>query len=281
MKSTWFDPRIQLYLFLIGTNLFAWVLASILCAHQSLSLMLCLLAYGLGLRHGIDADHLAAINSITVKFINEKRPSLLIGLFFSLGHSTIVFLLSLFVVTIGLSLQSYFPSLVHFGSLWGKLFSSGFLILFSLINFTIFCDVMKKIRAFKRGEPFSDPIPIGGPLKTLLNPLLNMVCKNWHIFAVGLLFGLGFDTATEVVLLGLSSYQASQHMPIGSIMIFPLMFAIGMCTVDTLTGLCMRGACLWACIDPIRKLYYNLVITLFSFLTSLLIGGYIVLTLII
>ena len=269
----------KLYGLLIAVNVLIWILAFLIYHHSSVSLGLCLLAYSFGLRHGLDADHIAAIDSVTRKLVQDLKRPVGIGFFFSLGHASVVVILSFVVVLTTASLHHYFPSLSHFGAIFGGIFSAGFLLLFSLINFFIFCRVLKKLKLMKAGQEVKVNDQVRGFFSHLLRPFLKVVSKSWHMFPVGFLFGLGFDTATEVALLGVSAYQAAQHISIWAIMIFPALFAAGMCLVDTTSGLLIFNACRWAYINPIRKLHYNLTITLFSFVTAFLIGIYEILSL--
>lgn len=246
-------------------NLLVWGLAVGYFSHSTASLALCLMAYGFGLRHALDADHITAIDNVTRKLIQNDRPPISVGTFFSLGHASVVILLTLAIALVTHSVKQHLPQLANWGTIIGGIISSLFLLLFGVINFVIFYRIIKHNDDSHHAKGF---------LSTLLKPLFNIVTKSWHMFPVGFLFGLGFDTATEVALLGLAGYQAAQQVSIWAILIFPLLFTAGMCFVDSVSGLLMLGACRWAYINPQRKRYYNLVITGFSFLTALLIGIY-------
>lgn len=268
--------KIKLYLLLIIYNLIIWLTALLIYHHYPLALSLCLLAYGFGLRHGLDADHIAAINSVTCKLLaNSSKQNIQngIGFFFSLGHSTVVIMLSAFVALTSTSIHAYFPKISTYGAIAGTFCSIFFLLLFAITNLVILAEIIKDISHKNKTTRLHNINP-GGILSKILTPLLNTVTKIWHMYFVGFLFGLGFDTATEVALVGISAYSVTQHISIWGIMLFPALFTAGMCLVDTTSGMLIFRACNWAYIDATRKLYYNLVITLFSLLTAALIAGY-------
>ncbi len=264
----------QPYALLILINIAIWGLAFFVYRNYPISLSLCLLAYGFGLRHGIDADHVAAIDSVTRKLLEKNQNQGYIGFFFSLGHSTIVIILSALVAITAASIHGYFPSISKYGTMLGGFFSVFFLLVFATANLFILLDVVKKIKNYDDQAAKPVEIKVGGFLSKILRPVLKIVTKSWHMYFVGFLFGLGFDTATEVAILGISAYTVTQHISIWAIMIFPALFTAGMCLVDTTSGLLILRACRWAYIDPARKLYYNLTVTLFSFLTAFIIAGY-------
>ena len=266
----------QPYAVLILINAIIWAIAFFIFFRRPVPLSLCLLAYGLGLRHGIDADHVAAIDSVTRKLIGTHASPKFIGLFFSLGHSTIVIILSVFVAITATSIHQYFPSFSLYGGMIGSFFSVFFLLMFSIVNFVICFDLIKKIKGYARNQipNANTQIKTGGFLSRLLKPIFKIVDKSWHMYFVGFLFGLGFDTATEIALLGISAYTVTQHISIWAIMIFPGLFTAGMCLVDTTSGLLILHACRWAYVNYTRKLYYNLIVTSFSFLTAFIIASY-------
>src|SRR5262249_28544446 len=160
----------------------------------------------------------------------------------------------------------------------GTLVSATFLLLIALINFIIFVQVYQAFRAVRAGHVVSDHalqdlLDGRGLLARVLRPMFRLVSKSWHMYPVGFLFGLGFDTASEVAILGIAASHAAQQLPIWSIMVFPLLFTAGMCLIDTTDGVVMLGAYGWAFVQPMRKLFYNMTITLVSFLIALFIGG--------
>jgi high-affinity nickel-transport protein len=267
-----------LFLVLTALNLAAWALALALFHAYPATLSLCFLAYGLGLRHAVDADHIAAIDNVTRKLMQDRKRPAAVGFFFSLGHSTIVILMSLAVAYGTGYVQNHFPEFQEVGGIIGTSISAFFLLLISAINFVVFCDVFRRFQAARKGlgrdEEFLDDILGGsGRLARLLRSLFRLVGESWQMYFVGFLFGLGFDTATEIALLGIAATQAAHQASIWSIMVFPLLFTSGMCLLDTADGVVMLGAYGWAFVKPVRKLFYNMTITLVSFLIALLIGS--------
>jgi nickel/cobalt transporter (NiCoT) family protein len=266
------------YLFLISLNVFAWTLALVVFHSYPATLSLCFLAYGLGLRHAVDADHIAAIDNVTRKLMQEKKQPVAVGFFFSLGHSTIVVLMSLAVALGTGYVKQHFPEFQKLGGIIGTSISAFFLLLIATINFFIFLEVFRRFQAARRGHPIeddslSDMLAGPGRIAGLLRGLFRLVTESWHMYFVGFLFGLGFDTATEIALLGIAGTQAVQQASIWSIMVFPLLFTSGMCLLDTTDGIVMLGAYGWAFVKPVRKLFYNMTITLVSFLIALVIGS--------
>jgi high-affinity nickel-transport protein len=266
------------YLFLLGLNVAAWALALVVFHAYPTTLSLCFLAYGLGLRHAVDADHIAAIDNVTRKLMQENRRPVAVGLFFSLGHSTIVVLMSLLVAEGTGYVKNHFPEFQAVGGIVGTSVSAFFLLLIAVVNLFIFLEVFKRFQAARKGSPgeedaLQDMLSGSGWLARVLRSLFRLVGESWHMYFVGFLFGLGFDTATEIALLGIAATQAAQQAPIWSIMVFPLLFTSGMCLLDTTDGVVMLGAYGWAFVKPMRKLFYNMTITLVSFVIAFLIGS--------
>ena len=269
---------LAVYLFLLGLNLAAWALALAAFHAYPATLSLCFLAYGFGLRHAVDADHIAAIDNVTRKLIQENKKPVGVGLFFSLGHSTVVILMSLLVAQGTGYVKNHFPQFQEVGDIIGTSVSAFFLLLIAVVNFVIFLEVFKRFQAARKGggrheDALQSLLNGPGPVARVLRWLFKLVGESWQMYFVGFLFGLGFDTATEIALLGIAATQAAQQVPIWSIMVFPLLFTSGMCLIDTTDGIVMLGAYGWAFIRPVRKLFYNMTITLISFLIALLIGG--------
>jgi high-affinity nickel-transport protein len=266
------------YLVLVGLNLVAWTLAFVVFRDVPATLSLCLVAYGFGLRHAVDADHIAAIDNVTRKLMQEGKRPVGVGFFFSLGHSTVV-LAMCGVVALGTDfIKTQFPQFQEVGGIIGTSVSAAFLLLIAIINFVIFIEVFRAFRAVKAGHQYSEDalqelLNGRGLLARLLRPLFRLVSKSWHMYPVGFLFGLGFDTASEIALLGIAATQAAQQLSLWSIMIFPLLFTAGMCLVDTTDGVIMLGAYGWAFVRPVRKLFYNLTITFVSFLIAFVVGS--------
>jgi high-affinity nickel-transport protein len=269
---------VVVYVFLVALNVVAWSLALALFWNNPATLSLCLLAYGFGLRHAVDADHIAAIDNVTRKLMQENKRPVAVGFYFSLGHSTVVILMCI-VVALGTDfVKTHFPEFQEIGGIIGMSVSATFLLVIAAINFVIFLEVFKAFRAARAGKVHSDDalqnlLDGRGLLARILRPLFKFVSKSWHLYPIGFLFGLGFDTATEIALLGIAATQAAQQVPLWSIMVFPLLFTAGMCLIDTTDGVVMVGAYGWAFVKPMRKLFYNMTITLISFLIALVIGS--------
>jgi nickel/cobalt transporter (NiCoT) family protein len=229
------------------------------------------------MRHGVDADHIAAIDNVVRKLMQEGKRPYAAGLFFALGHSTVVVLATL-VVALGTSaLQDRFVSIKAAGALIGTCVSAFFLVTIAIVNLAVLRGLWTAFQDLRRGRPCValDTLPAAqGPLARAFRPLFRMISKSWHMFPLGMLFGLGFDTATEVALLGISATQASQGLPTIAIMIFPALFAGAMALVDTADGTLMVRAYGWAFVDPARKLCYNISVTALSVVVALLIGGF-------
>ncbi len=272
-------PRIAaVYAFLLILNLAVWGVALALFWHYPATLSLCFLAYGFGLRHAVDADHIAAIDNVTRKLMQENQRPVAVGFFFSLGHSTVVILMCFLLALGTVFVKTHFAEFQEVGSIIGTSVSAAFLLLIAAINFVIFLEVYKAFRAARAGmassaDALQELLNGRGLLARILRPVFKLVSRSWHMYPVGFLFGLGFDTATEVALLGVAATQAAQQLPLWSIMVFPLLFSAGMCLIDTTDGVVMLGAYGWAFVKPMRKLYYNMTITLVSFLIALVIGG--------
>jgi high-affinity nickel-transport protein len=206
----------------------------------------------------------------------DKRP-IGVGFFFSLGHSTIVVLLSIAIAVAATFVQTAIPALKNAGGLIGTSVSALFLYVIAIINFLVLWEIFQMFRKVQRGETYSeqtldDFLSQRGLMGRFFRPLLRMVDSSWKMYPVGLLFGLGFDTATEVGLLSLAAATAGKGLPIPFILLFPLLFTAGMCLLDTTDGILMLGAYGWAFVKPIRKLYYNLNITLISVLVAFVVG---------
>jgi len=259
-------------------NLAVWALAVAVFRHFPVLLGTAFLAYSFGLRHAVDADHIAAIDNVTRKLMQQGRRPIGAGLWFSLGHSTIVFALSAAVAASAAAIRAHFGALESFGGIAGTLVSAGFLLGLAAINLLVLVSVIATFRRVKAGGVYSDEdvnllLARRGFFGRVFRALFGLVRRDWHMYPIGVLFGLGFDTATEVGLLGISAAGASHGLPIWSIMLFPALFAAGMALVDTADNLLMLGAYGWAFARPMRKLYYNITITTVSVLVALIVGG--------
>jgi len=269
---------VGLYALLGAFNIVAWAWAFIAFHDYPLLMGTSLLAYSLGLRHAVDADHIAAIDNVTRKLIQAGQRPITIGLFFSLGHSTIVVLASVGVAGTALAMQTTFEGFKELAGLIGTLVSTFFLLAIALLNFVILRSVVTAFRRVRRGEPYTNEcldllLANQGLLARIFRPMFRLVSKSWHMYPLGFLFGLGFDTATEVALLGISAASASHDLPIWSILVFPVLFTAGMTLIDTIDGILMLGAYSWAFVKPVRKLYYNMTITFISAVIALVVGS--------
>lgn len=262
---------------LIAFNIAAWILAYAAFYDSPKLLILCLIAYGFGLRHAVDADHIAAIDNVTRKFLYNKQRPIGVGFFFSIGHSSIVVIMSFLVALGTIYMKSHLLDFQEIGGLIGTMISSLFLLVIALVNFMIFIDTYRSFLAYRRsgakGEDIQQILVQKGVMTSLFRPLFRFVTKSWHMYIVGFLFGLGFDTSTEVALLGISATQAASNMSVWAIMVFPVLFMSGMSLIDTLDGILMINVYGWAMVKPARKLFYNMAITLLSFCVALFIGS--------
>jgi nickel/cobalt transporter (NiCoT) family protein len=268
---------VRVYAFLLVFNLGAWALALVAASSYPILLPTAFLAYTFGLRHAVDADHIAAIDNTTRKLMQEGQRPVAVGLFFSLGHSTIVVGLSI-LIALSAGFISDIPTLREIGSLVGTTVSAVFLLLIGLINLVVLIEIYRLFRRVSRGGRYDersleDFLNNRGLLARLFRPALRLIRKSWHMYPLGILFGLGFDTASEVALLGLAATSGANHIPVAYILILPALFAAGMSLIDATDGILMLGAYGWAYIKPIRKLYYNLNITLVSVIVAFGIGG--------
>lgn len=269
---------IAIYTVLAVFNIGAWIWAFIAFHAHSLLLGTGLLAYGFGLRHAVDADHIAAIDNVTRKLMQDGQRPVTIGFFFAIGHSAVVLLVAAAVAATAAALESHFEAWKDVGGIVSTSVSALFLFLIAAMNIIILRGVWRAFSRVQRGEPYdNDDLDLllnnRGLLARLFRPMFRLVSNPIWMLPLGFLFGLGFDTATEVSLLGISASQAAQGLSIWIVLVFPVLFAAGMSLVDTTDGVLMLGAYDWAFVRPIRKLYYNLTITLVSVVVAVLIGG--------
>jgi nickel/cobalt transporter (NiCoT) family protein len=265
-----------LYTVLIAANLLAWAWALAAFHGSPLLMGTALIAYGFGLRHAVDADHIAAIDNVTRKLMQEGKRPISVGFFFSLGHSTVVIAAALMIALTASSLQRSFPGVIENGGLIGTLVSVIFL--FAIANLVVLIGVFRVFRRAKCGEGYAEEelnafLARRGLLSRLFRTLFRLISRSWHMYPLGFLFGLGFDTATEIGLLGISAAEASKGLSIWSILVFPALFTAGMSLVDTSDGVLMVGAYGWAFVNPLRKLYYNLTITAASVVVAMVVGA--------
>jgi high-affinity nickel-transport protein len=238
------------------------------------------LAYTLGMRHAFDADHIAAIDNTTRKLVNEGKRPLSVGFFFSLGHSTIVFVLAL-LLNFGIraldeQVKNGNSGLHNVTSVVGTTVSGTFLYLLALLNVIILVGIVKVFREMRTGrysdEELEAQLDKRGLMNRFLGPIARRADAPWKMYPIGVLFGLGFDTATEVALLVLAGSAVVSGLPFYAILSLPLLFAAGMCLFDTIDGCFMNFAYDWAFAKPVRKVYYNMTITGLSVFVALFIG---------
>ncbi len=238
------------------------------------------LAYAFGLRHAFDADHISAIDNTTRKLLQEGKKPLGVGFFFSLGHSTVVFVIALalgfatqFVVSNVISANGELKSV---GGLIGTGVSGVFLLLIGIVNLIILLDILKLFRRMRAGAydrpSLEHELVAGGLLTRLFGRLFRLITHSWQMYLVGFLFGLGFDTASEISFLAISAGAAAQHIPIYALISLPLIFAAGMSLMDTADGAFMSQAYSWAFSNPVRKVFYNLTVTALSVFVALFVG---------
>jgi len=272
-------PRIMaIVACLVAANGATWLWAWHLFAGNPVLLGTALLAYVLGLRHAVDADHIAAIDNVVRKLMQDGKKPLSAGCFFSLGHSTVVVLAALAIAATTTAMRDGFESFKFVGGVIGTFVSASFLLGIGLTNLLILKGVWNAFQHAKLGKmPDAGHLDLmlggGGFLARLCRPLFDAITRSWHMYPLGFVFGLGFDTATEISVLGISAAQAANGLSIWSILVFPSLFTAGMALVDTIDSILMTGAYGWAFAHPIRKLWYNLTITVASVAVAIFIGG--------
>jgi high-affinity nickel-transport protein len=269
---------VAIYALLLGFNLAAWCWALVAFHRFPVLLGTAFLAYSFGLRHAVDADHIAAIDNVTRKLMQQGKRPVAVGLMFSLGHSTIVVVGSIAIAATALALQRRIDTYRAIGGVIGTLVSSFFLFAIAIVNLIVLRSVYSTFTRVRRGgayveEDFDLLLGSRGFLTRLFRPVFGMIRRSWHMYPLGVLFGLGFDTATEIGLLGISAAEASKGLSLWSILVFPVLFAAGMSLIDSTDNILMLGAYGWAYVKPIRKLYYNITITSVSVVAAFAVGG--------
>jgi high-affinity nickel-transport protein len=252
-----------------------------IAAGQVLGIGLGLTAYTLGMRHAFDADHIAAIDNTTRKLMADGRRPVSVGFWFSLGHSTIVFglvaLLALGVRALAGQVEDESSLLQQVTGVVGTAVSGIFLYIIGIINFVILIGIIKVFRRMRQGaydeKSLEEQLNSRGFMNKILAGATKTVSKPWRMYPIGVLFGLGFDTATEVGLLVLAGGAAALALPWYAILTLPILFAAGMCLLDTIDGCFMNFAYGWAFSRPVRKVYYNITVTGLSVAVALIIGS--------
>jgi high-affinity nickel-transport protein len=269
---------VSLYTILIAANVAAWAWALIAFHDYPVLLGTSFLAYSFGLRHAVDADHIAAIDNATRKLMQEGKRPISLGLFFSLGHSTVVVLATIAVAATAATFKDELEDFHTIGGIIGTSVSAAFLLIIAALNVFILVNVYRTFQRVKQGESYAAEdldlmLAKSGFFARIFRRLFRMIERSWHMYPLGFLFGLGFDTATEIGLLGIAAAEATNGLPIWSILVFPALFTAGMTLIDTTDNVLMVGAYGWAFVSPVRKLYYNMTITFVSVIVAVLIGG--------
>jgi high-affinity nickel-transport protein len=269
---------IGIYVFLLAFNLASAAYALVAFHSRPVLLGTALLAYGFGLRHAVDADHIAAIDNVTRKLMQENKRPVAVGFFFSVGHSLVLFIGTFIVAATVMKLSAGFNAYNNLAGIIGTIVSGVFLLAMAIMNLVIARSVYRSYRHVRRGGAYSEDdfnilLNNRGLIARIVRPVFQLVEHSWQMLPVGFLFGLGFDTATEVSLLTVAAAEAGKGLSVWSILAFPALFSAGMSLIDTTDGILMLGAYGWAFVKPIRKLYYNLTITIISAIVALLIGG--------
>jgi len=267
-----------IYLIIVAGNIVSWLAASALFSGEPMLMSAAVLAYILGLRHAVDADHIAAIDNVVRRLVQSGRKSLATGFFFSLGHSTVVLLAVIAIALTATALEGEFSSLRATGAIVGKALAALLLLAIGAANLAVLAQLWKAVKRPAAAPPIDHADidllgPPGGLLARLCAPIFRTIASSWHMFPLGFLFGLSFDTATEVGLLGISASQAGEGQIGWAILVFPALFAAGMTLVDTTDGVLMTRAYGWALVDPRRKLWYNFTMTLASIAVAVFIGA--------
>lgn len=269
---------VALYALLLAFNLAAWCWAFAAFRQFPVLLGTAFLAYSFGLSHAVDADHIAAIDNVTRKLMQQGKRPVAVGLMFSLGHSTIVIGGSIAIAATALALAHRLDGVRAIGGVIGTLVSTFFLFAIALVNLVILRSVYRSFMRVRRGEPYVEEdfdllLANHGFLSRFFRPMFNLIRSSWHMYPLGFLFGLGFDTATEIGLLGIAAAEGSKGLSFWSILVFPVLFAAGMSLIDSTDNILMLGAYGWAFTKPVRKLYYNITITSVSVVIAFAVGG--------
>jgi len=235
------------------------------------------LAYGLGLRHAFDADHISAIDDTTRYLLQKGRPPIAVGFFFSVGHSTVVILMTLALIVAAHTITALLPHARDYGAVIGASVSGVFLWLIGILNLIVLIEIIHIWRRMERGNYRQERLEAllarrGLTRRVLGSRLQNLINHSWQMYPVGMLFGLGFDTASEIALLAVAAGVAAKAVPTLAILSLPLIFAAGMSLMDTADGVFMVTAYSWAFTSPLRKIYYNITTTSLSVAIALIIG---------
>jgi len=273
-------------LLLHALGFFVFIAFVVPAHYKGLGIGVSVLAYTLGLRHAFDADHISAIDNTTRKSMNQRQGTdkprpLAYGYFFSMGHSTIVVAIGIGIIiaekAVFGAVSNNNSGLEQFGGVFGTIVSAAFLFLIGLLNLVVLAGIMKVFRSMRRGlydeTELERQLENRGFFYRFFGKWMNTINKEWQMYPVGVVFGMGFDTATEVALLATTALYASRHIPWYAIICLPILFTAGMSLMDTTDGIFMNLAYGWAFFNPVRKVYYNLAITGLSVAICFFIGG--------
>ena len=274
--------------FVVFLHLLGWgLLIGVVAPHDYqvgntvLGVGLGLTAYTLGMRHAFDADHIAAIDNTTRKLMADGKRPMSVGFWFSLGHSSVVFVM-VFLIAVGVralsqGIDDESSTLQQAAGVWGTSISGAFLLLIGLINLAALIGIVQVFREMRHGRydeaELERQLDKRGFLNRILGRVTRAVTKPWHMFPTGFLFGLGFDTVSEIGLLVIAGGAVAANLPWWAVLTLPILFAAGMSLLDTLDGAFMNVAYGWAFARPVRKIYYNITVTALSVAVALIIGG--------
>jgi high-affinity nickel-transport protein len=266
-----------LFIGLILANAAAWVWAWSVFSSEPVLFGTAFLAWVLGLRHAVDPDHIAAIDNATRKLMQEGSRPVTVGFWFALGHSTVVFVACALIGFFAAGVAGALEGFKEIGGIIGTGVAATFLLVIGAFNLFVFIGVNRAYAEARRTGVYREAdvealMEKHGFLARVLRPLFRLVTKSWHMYPLGFLFGLGFDTATAIGLFSMTAATATDGVSLSTVMVFPVLFAAGMALADTADGAMMLGAYEWATVKPLRKLFYNLTITAMSSFVALTIG---------
>jgi nickel/cobalt transporter (NiCoT) family protein len=278
VNSTDFRNRtLGLSSLLVLVNIAAWIWAYLAFGDQPILLGTAFLAYTFGLRHALDADHIAAIDNVTRKLVQNGDRPVSVGFYFALGHSTVVILAVLIVYWTASIASERFKHWQELGEIVSTCVSACFLFGIALLNLLAMQGTYRLLKRRQReGGPPVETVGVtagGGIASRLLRPLMKTLARPSHMYPIGFLFGLGFETATEIALLQISASSGAKGQSLANVIVLPVLFTAGMTLIDSADGMIMVGAYNWAFINPVRKLYYNLTITFVSVVVAVVVGG--------
>ncbi|KAF2481338.1 high-affinity nickel-transport protein-domain-containing protein [Neohortaea acidophila] len=271
-------PAVAIILLLVAINLLVWAACGIVLAFHTPLVTTAVLSYTLGLRHALDADHISAIDLMTRRLVAAGQRPVTVGTFFSLGHSTIVIITSIVVAASSAAISQRFGSISQVGSIIGSSVSAAFLLLLGAMNAYIFHRLHQQLRRAIASPTTPSALDFNfdgaGPMSALLRKALKIVDRPWKMYPVGVLFGLGFDTSSEIALLGIASIEAASGTSFWLILIFPVLFTAGMCLLDTFDGAAMMSLYTSARLakDAIAVLYYQCILTAITVMVAVVIG---------